>query len=471
MKKLQKSQNELGTSISTQYIEDINPASGELITRVKCSSEEEVLTAVENARKALKLWSELSLKERSKRLEAIAKDFIKNKEKIGKLITDEMGKLYKSAVGEANGVAYGIRENIKLAKEALRIDKFREEKLITELHRIPVGVCAVITPWNFPVSMPESLLAPALLAGNTVVFKPSEMVPLTGEAMHNIFSKHLPKGVMNLVQGADTVGNALIHADIDMIAFVGSQAVGRHIMKVAGDKLKRIVLELGGKDPMIVLNDADVEKAASFAVNGSLRNTGQVCVSVERIYVQEKIAAKFIKMVEDGVKKFTYGSGYDENAQMGPLVSEIQREKVLDQVIDAVEKGAKLHTGGGVPKNTHGFFMEPTLLTNLNNNHKIMVEETFGPVVAIQTVKSEDEAVKLANDSPFGLGATVWTKNKKKGLEIARKIESGMIGVNQGLASVSGTPWVGVKQSGFGFIGSVEGIRQFTVPRKISYRK
>jgi succinate-semialdehyde dehydrogenase/glutarate-semialdehyde dehydrogenase len=163
-------------------------------------------------------------------------------------------------------------------------------------------------------------------------------------------------------------------------------------------------------------------------------------------------------VVEEGVKNYTYGNGYDENAQMGPLVSEKQRENVLNQVKEAVKKGAKLHTGGNVPKNTKGYFMEPTLLTNLNGKHKIMVEETFGPVVAIQTVKDEDEAVRLANDSPFGLGATVWTKNKKKGLEIARKIESGMIGVNQGLASVSGTPWVGVKQSGFGYIGSVEGI-------------
>jgi acyl-CoA reductase-like NAD-dependent aldehyde dehydrogenase len=453
-----------------KFINDINPATGKIITKVKCSSKSEIKTAVKAARKAMKGWSELTLKQRSKIMEAIAKDFIKEKEKIGKLITDEMGKLYKSAVGEAWGTAYGIRESIKHAKEALKTEMLKEEKLITELHRVPVGVCAVITPWNFPVSMPESLLSPALLAGNTVVFKPSEMVPLTGKAIYDIFSRHLPKGVINLLQGADEVGNELIHSDIDIIAFVGSQAVGRIIMKAASSKLKRIVLELGGKDPMIVLKDADIQKAANFAVNGSLRNTGQVCVSVERIYVDEKIAPKFIELVNEGVKNFKYGSGYDESVQMGPLVSERQRENVLNQIKDAVKNGAKLVSGGGVPKNTKGYFMEPTLITNLKSHHKMMIEETFGPVVAVQTVKNEAEAVRLANDSPFGLGATVWTRNKKKGLEIARKIESGMIGVNQGLASVSGTPWVGVKQSGFGFIGSVEGIRQFTVPRKISYR-
>ena len=454
-----------------KYINNINPATGKLIKKVKCSTEKEIDKAVANARAAQKKWAALSLAQRSKMLEACAKDFMKQKEKIGRIITDEMGKLYKSAVGETHAVAYGIRETIEQAKTALAVENLQEENLRTELHRTPLGVCAIITPWNFPVSMPESLLSPALIAGNTVVFKPSEMVPLTGKAIFDIFNKHLPKGVINLVQGADEVGNHLIHSDIDMIAFVGSQAVGKIIMKAAGDKLKRIVLELGGKDPMIVLNDADLEKAANFAVNGSLRNTGQVCVSVERIYVQEKAADKFTTLVANGVKNFKYGSGYDESVHMGPLVSERQRANVLSQVKEAVKKGAKLIVGGKAPKNNKGFFMEPTLLTNLSHKHRIMNEETFGPVVAIQKVKTEDEAVKLANDSPFGLGATVWTKNKKKGLDIARKIESGMIGVNQGIGAVSGTPWVGVKQSGYGYIGSIDGIRQFTVPRKISYKK
>lgn len=454
-----------------KYINNVNPATGNIISKVKCSTKKDIDKAVKDAKSALKKWSEMPLNERSKRMELIAKDFVKNKEKIGKLITDEMGKLYKSAVGETHAVAYGIRETIEQAKIALKVENLKEENLVTELHRTPIGVCAIITPWNFPVSMPESLLSPALIAGNTVVFKPSEMVPLTGKAIYDIFAKHLPKGVINLVQGADEVGNYLIHSDIDMIAFVGSQQVGKHIMKVAGDKLKRIVLELGGKDPMIVLNDADLEKAASFAVNGSLRNTGQVCVSVERIYVQEKAADKFTKLVAEGVKNFKYGSGYEEDVHMGPLVSARQRENVLSQVKDAVKNGAKLVTGGNAPKDKKGFFMEPTLLTNLSHKHRIMNEETFGPVVAIQKIKTEDEAVKLANDSPFGLGATVWSKNKKKALNIARKIESGMIGVNQGIGAVSGTPWVGVKQSGYGYIGSIDGIRQFTVPRKISYKK
>ncbi len=334
-----------------KYINDINPATGKLIKRIKCSSKTEVHNAVKNAKKTLPEWSKLSLKERSKRLEACAKDFIKEKERIGKIITDEMGKLYKSAVGETHAVAYGIRETIEQAKEALKVEHFKEENLVTELHRTPIGVCAVITPWNFPVSMPETLLSPALIAGNTVIFKPSEYVPLTGEAIYKIFKKHLPEGVINLLQGADEVGNELIHADIDMVAFVGSQAVGKKIMNASSRKLNRIVLELGGKDPMIVLDDADLAQAAHFAVNGSLRNSGQVCVSVERIYVHEKIADKFTTLVAEGVRNFKYGSGYDENAQMGPMVSEEIRQNVIEQVNDAVKHGAKLIIGGKAVKN------------------------------------------------------------------------------------------------------------------------
>src|SRR4030095_4420138 len=192
MKKVKPSIKKNGiASGNSQFLYDISPATGEVIAKIKCSTSKEISKAVNTARKALKRWSELPLEERSKLLQAIAKDFIKNKEEIGKLITNEMGKLYKSAVGETEGVAYGIRHNIELAKVALKTEELNEENLVTELHRVPIGVCAVITPWNFPVSMPESLLAPALLAGNTVIFKPSEMVPLTCEAMFNIFNKHL----------------------------------------------------------------------------------------------------------------------------------------------------------------------------------------------------------------------------------------------------------------------------------------
>ena len=451
-----------------KFILDINPATGEIIEKIKCSSPGEVASGVKLARKAFKIWSKTPLKKRIALFRNIARDLHKEKKAIGQIITKEMGKVYRSAVGECEGTAYAIEENIKMAELAAATEILKEDNLVTELHRIPLGAVAVITPWNFPVGMPESLLTPAILMGNTVVFKPSENTPMTGKAIYEIYNRYLPKGVINLLQGAEEVGEMVIHSDIDMVAFVGSQAVGKKIMEACSKKLNRLVLELGGKDPMIILKDADLKKAVPYAVHGSLRNSGQVCVSVERIYVEDKIAAKFEKLVLDEVKKYRVGSGF-EDVDMGPMVSEAQRNHVMGQIDEAKRKGAKV-LFGGEKMDREGFFIEPTVITNLSEKHDIMVTETFGPVICIQKVKNAEEAIEKANNTTFGLGATIWTKNAEKGRLLAQKIESGMIGVNQGIGGVSGTPWVGIKQSGFGYLGSVEGMRQFTVPKKISYK-
>ncbi len=452
-----------------KFILDINPATGELIEKIKCSSPGEVASGVKLARKAFKIWSKTPLKKRIALFKNIARDLHKEKKEIGQLITKEMGKVYRSAVGECEGSAYAIEENIKMAEIAAATETLQEDKLVTELYRVPLGAVAVITPWNFPVGMPESLLTPAILMGNTVVFKPSENTPMTGKAIYEIYNRYLPKGVINLLQGAEEVGELVINSDIDMVAFVGSQAVGKKIMEACSKKLNRLVLELGGKDPMIILKDADLKKAVPYAVHGSLRNSGQVCVSVERIYVEDKIAAQFEKLVLEEVKKYRVGNGFDD-VDMGPMVSESQRNHVMGQIDEAKRKGAKILIGGE-KIDRDGFFIEPTVITNLSEKHDIMVTETFGPVICIQKVKNAEEAIDKANNTTFGLGATIWTKNSEKGKLLAQKIESGMIGVNQGIGGVSGTPWVGIKQSGFGYLGSVDGMRQFTVPKKISYKK
>ncbi|KAA0211934.1 MAG: aldehyde dehydrogenase family protein [Ignavibacteriaceae bacterium] len=452
-----------------KFILDINPSTGELIEKIKCSSSGEIASAIKLARKALKTWSDTPIKSKIAAMKRIAKDLMKEKEELGKLITDEMGKIYKSAVGEVVGTANAILENIKLAEKAFQMEKYQEGNLVTELYRVPIGVVAVITPWNFPVGMPESLLTPAILAGNSVVFKPSELTPLTGKMLYTIYNRHLPKGVINLLLGAGEVGEELVNSEIDMVGFVGSQAVGKKIMEASSKRLNRLVLELGGKDPMIILKDADLTAAAKYAVVGSLRNSGQVCVSVERIFVEEKIADKFEKLVIENVKKFKVGDGYGDN-DMGPMVSEEQRSHVVRQIEEAQRKGAQIIYSGN-RLNGKGFWLEPTVITNLADKHNIMNVETFGPVICIQKVKTPEEAIEKANNLNFGLGATIWSKNKNKVKKYAMKIESGMIGVNQGIGGVSGTPWVGIKQSGFGYLGSIEGMRQFTVPKKISFRK
>lgn len=210
-----------------KFILDINPSTGELIEKIKCSSSGEIASAIKLARKALKTWSDTPIKSKIAAMKRIAKDLMKEKEELGKLITDEMGKIYKSAVGEVVGTANAILENIKLAEKAFQMEKYQEGNLVTELYRVPIGVVAVITPWNFPVGMPESLLTPAILAGNSVVFKPSELTPLTGKMLYTIYNRHLPKGVINLLLGAGEVGEELVNSEIDMVGFVGSQAVGK----------------------------------------------------------------------------------------------------------------------------------------------------------------------------------------------------------------------------------------------------
>lgn len=457
-------------TMKQKFILDINPANGELIEKIKCSSYGEIASAIKLARKAWRLWINVPLKNRIAMMKKVAKDFLKEKEILGEIITMEMGKPLKSAIGEAEAVAYGIEEAIEMAEEAFATQVLNYKDTVTEIHRSSIGVVAVITPWNFPAAMAESLISPAILGGNTVVFKPSEYTPLTGKYMYEVFNRHLPKGAVNLLQGAEEVGEVLITSDVDMIAFVGSQEVGKRIMEASAKRLNRLVLELGGKDPMIILKDADIEKAAKYAVNGSLRNAGQVCVAVERIYVEDKIADKFEKQVLENVKKWKVGPGTDDSSDMGPIVSENQRINILSQIEDAERKGAKILWGGKKVEGK-GFFMEPTVITNLADKHLIMQKETFGPVVCIQKVSSAEEAIEKANNTTFGLGATVWSKNDAKAKEVARKIESGMIGINQGIGGVPRTPWVGAKQSGFGFIGSIEGMRQFTIPKKISYKK
>ena len=308
----------------------------------------------------------------------------------------------------------------------------------------------------------------ALATGNTVVFKPSEHVPLSGAKIAEILNAELPAGVLELVQGAGEVGAALVEADIDMIGFTGSRDTGMAIMRAASGGLKRLVLELGGKDPLVVFADADLDAAAECAVRHSLRNTGQVCCSVERVYVADEVAEKFEELVTDKARAWSHGDGFEEGVQMGPLVSSEGRDKVTAQVRDAVNGGARLLLGGNADDGP-GWFYPATVLADISPELRIHNDETFGPVVSLSRFDgNEDEAVRLANDTPYGLGASVYTGDIERGRRVAGRIRAGQVGVNRYLGGAAGTPWVGARQSGFGFLGGVEGHRQFTSPKSIS---
>ena len=449
-------------------IKNLNPSTGELLAEIPCATSEEVHDAVARARAAQPAWQALGLEERCRILAGIADGLAARADELADLATKEMGKLRSDAEREVAGFTAMVKAELAEVQEALAPQSFTTDSNVTELVRMPHGVVAAITPWNFPVGMPLQILGPALAAGNTVVFKPSEHVPLTGRVIAEIVQACVPEDVLVLVEGAGETGAALVAADIDMVGFVGSRETGKRIMESAAQGLKRLVLELGGKDPLVVFADADLDAAAEVAVRHSLRNTGQVCCAVERVYVEESAAAAFEEKVTALAADWQHGDGFDEASKMGPLVSEGQREKVVAQVDAAVADGARLVLGGSSPEGA-GWYYPATVLADVSSEQRISHEETFGPVVSLSVFDgSEEEAVRLANDTPYGLGANVFTGDGERGARVAAQMHAGQVGINQYLGGAPGTPWVGARQSGFGFLGGLEGHRQFTWPKSVS---
>ncbi|MFT7668915.1 MAG: acyl-CoA reductase-like NAD-dependent aldehyde dehydrogenase [Planctomycetota bacterium] len=452
-------------------LRDLNPATGECLAEIPITTTDELSAAVARARVAQPAWAALGTAARLDLLRPVAKSIEDHAEEFADLITREMGKPRAQALGEARGYAKQTLVELEEVAEAMAPQNFETETQRTQLVREPLGVVAAITPWNFPVGMPMQILLPALGTGNTVVFKPSEMVPLVGALIAKLLNEVLPAGVLELVQGDGSVGAALVNSDIDMIGFVGSRETGKHIMASAASGLKRLVLELGGKDPLVVMADADLESASTCAVRNSLRNAGQVCCSIERVFVAEEVAEEFEQLVLDKAREWNCGDGFDEGVSMGPMVSEQQRAKVVEQVDAALAAGARLVWKGEVPE-SKGFFHPATVLADVGNDFSITREETFGPVVSLTRFSGEEnEAIRLANDTPYGLGANVYTGDTERGLRMAAGIHAGQVGVNQYLGGAPGLPWVGARQSGFGFLGGIEGHRQFTVPKSISQPK
>jgi succinate-semialdehyde dehydrogenase/glutarate-semialdehyde dehydrogenase len=313
------------------------------------------------------------------------------------------------------------------------------------------------------MSMPSWMLIPSLAAGNAVVFKPSEETPLSGQAYADVLREVLPPDVLIVVHGADELGKAIVRSDVDMIAFTGSREAGKHIMREASSTLKRIVLELGGKDPMIVLDDADIGAAAKFAAHNSFRNAGQVCVATERIFVVESVADEFEAALSAIAAAMSVGPA-ESGADVGPMVNARQRDHVLTQVQAAVSAGAKVLAGGGHRDN----YVTPTVLTGVEDHMEVARAETFGPVACVTRVGSVEEAIARANDTQFGLGAVVFGRDEEKTAAVARRLIAGMIGINRSVGGVAGTPWVGARQSGFGFHKSRDGHRQFTQTRVLT---
>ena len=446
-----------------ERLKSFNPANGAVVGEVPLTPVESVPAIVARARAAQPTWASFGTRRRADLLAKTAEVFAARVDEHAALITAEMGKPLKEAIAEARSLGSGLARELDEIVEALEPEVHDDGRARSTVYRDPLGVVGAITPWNFPMSMPSWMLIPSLAAGNAVVFKPSEETPLSGQAYADVLRDVLPDDVLIVVHGADELGKAIVRSDVDMIAFTGSREAGKHIMREASASLKRIVLELGGKDPMIVLEDADLAKAAKFAAYNSFRNAGQVCVSTERIFVLDSVADEFEKALAEVAAAMRVGPG-DGGAEVGPMVNARQRDHVLAQVDAAVAAGAKVLAGGGHRDN----FVTPTVLTGVADDMAIAREETFGPVACVTRVRSVDEAVERANDTQFGLGAVVFGTDEENAAVVARRLTAGMIGINRSVGGVAGTPWVGARQSGFGFHKSRDGHRQFTQTRVVT---
>ena len=449
----------------TPMLASFNPANGEGIGEVIIDDAISIASKVAIARTAQPAWRGLSAQARAEIIEPLGEQLVARSEELGLLLSQEMGKPLQEAIGEVKHCGESLEKELNGIVDALAPEILDDGSTATHCYFDPLGVCAAITPWNFPLAMPHWLVIPALMAGNAVVLKPSEETPLIAQAYADLLLELLPRGVLQVVHGADDQGALLVSSNVDLVAFTGSREVGSKILSSVAPDLKRVVLELGGKDPMVVLNDADVDSAARFAVRNSFRNAGQVCVSTERIYVDEQIAEDFKRRVADLTGDLAVGPGED-NPDVGPMISTRQRDHVLAQLEQARLDGAQVLAGG---TGHHGNFVMPTVLDQLDHDMAIMRDETFGPVACIMSFKDEAEAARLANDTPYGLGAVVFGADLDRAAHFARKLEAGMIGINQGCGGASGSPWVGAKQSGYGFHSSKDGHRQFCQRRLVSH--
>ncbi|MEW4219575.1 NAD-dependent succinate-semialdehyde dehydrogenase [Rossellomorea marisflavi] len=450
-------------------IEVVNPATSEVIATVPNGSTKEAKDAVDAASEAFKSWSAHSAYERSELVRKWHDLIHENREDLARTMTLEQGKPLKEALGEidyANGyISWFAEEGKRVYGEQIPATQRDKRMFVTKQ---PVGVVAVITPWNFPAAMITRKVAPALAAGCTVVIKPAELTPLTAfKLAHLAEEAGIPKGVINVVSGdSKTIGEAWTDdTRVRKLTFTGSTPVGKILMKNSADTMKKISLELGGHAPSIVTQDADLDKAVKGVVASKYRNAGQTCVCTNRIYVHESIVDQFTEKYVAEVKKLKVGNGLDEGIDIGPLIDDRAVDKVKKHIEDAVDKGAKIETGGSVKE---GLFFEPTVLTGVTDDMLCMSEETFGPLAPITTFKTEEEAVERANDSIYGLAAYVFTENISRGIAICEQLEYGIVGLNDGGPSAPQAPFGGFKQSGLGREGGHQGMDEYLEVKYIS---
>lgn len=448
-------------AVQLRKVVSTNPATGEVLAELGCASEAEVRAAVAKAREAQRGWAACPTRERLNVLREFQRRLHADKDEVAALISREAGKpeveaLLTEIVVILDAVAFYVKDTPGfLSPQPVRHGNPVMKGKRAWLERGPFGVIGIISPWNYPFSIPASEILPALACGNAVALKPSELTPLCALKLKELFdAAGLPAGVLEVVVGDGITGAALIGSDIDKLVFTGSVATGRRIAQAAAarEKLLPVVLELGGKDAMVVLEDADLEVASAAAVWGAFMNAGQTCLSVERCYVHRSLHDRFVEKCVAKTERLHVGPGSDPASDVGPLISQNQLRTVTAHVEDALQQGAQVRTGGSRMPQFGPNFYAPTILTGVTAAMKIMREESFGPLLPIVPFADDDEAVKLANESEFGLAASIWTRDRRRGEALAQRIEAGTVMVNDVITcfGIREAPHGGSKQSGIG---------------------
>ena len=459
-----------------ETIDVINPATGMVIAKVQAAGPGDVDKAVKAARKAFESgpWPAMNGTERARLLWKLADAIEANSEEIGLIESMDNGMplmmaRFGAALGSANNIRYNAGWAGKVNGET--IDGHGVNRHIYTLKQ-PIGVVGAITPWNFPLPMEVAKIAPALAAGCTVVLKPAELTPLTAiKLAHLIQEVGIPPGVVNILTGyGDPAGKALVeHPDVDKISFTGSTATGKWIVQAAAGTLKRVTLELGGKSPVLIFPDADLEKAIPGAAMGIFGNAGQVCVAGSRLYVHKDVFDKVIDGVTAMAKNLKVGSGQDPETQMGPLISQKQLDRVSGYIASGKEQGAEVVVGGERSGN-QGYFMQPTVLAQTNRDMKVVREEIFGPVVCAMPIDDNDieRIAKTANDTTYGLAAYIWTRDMGVAHKLAKKLQAGTVSINGSAGIDPAVPFGGFKQSGWGRENGYEGAEHFYETKTVS---
>ncbi len=448
-----------------------NPTTEEVFAEVPRSGTRDIDAAVVAAGSAFNGWRLTDPGSRREILKEIAKKTVEHGDEVAKLITQECGKPFVEAQDEINVIASNFEYYAELGRDQIgRIVAPTSSRSMSLVKYEPYGVVGCIIPWNFPMALMAWKVAPALAAGNTVVLKPSEVTPVSILKWAEVACDSLPTGVLNIVNGyGKEAGSPLVeHPDVPVVAFTGSVATGTIISQLAAKNLKKVSLELGGKDPVIICADCDIEVAAKGAAWGGFMNAGQVCTSVERVYVFDEVADSFTEALVEEAKKVNVGDPMDANTDMGPMASSVQYEKAHEKVGLAVEQGARLLTGGGRPEVfDKGYFYAPTVFDNMTAEMELMNEEAFSPVVPIQKVKSLEEAIEFSNATKYGLGCSIYTKDIELAMTAADDIKAGSFWINNPLSENNAAPFGGMKMSGQGRELGIEGLDEFREPKHI----